>query len=331
MLSLFRSLIAVLMLVLSSTGWSETQYSKLETIVIHPKRSAPAVAVSRNQTVLSSQLMARVEEIYADVSQPVQQGDLLIRLDCTDYQLALDMAKADHQAARASLDLARKQKQRSDKLLSTNVTSQDAADTAEANVIANQAKLERASLAVRKAKIDVSRCNLKAPFDGLVTQRMINTGQLATVGSPLISITDTTHLELSAQVPHNQVEQLGKAGSLVFYSDRRYPVALARVGGVVNPQTRLQEVRLSFTTAKPKPGVAGQLIWHDPKPFIPGRYITSRDSRLGVFIRLNDQLQFHPLPEAKPGLAAATDLPLDTQIATDSLGDLESGASLSTP
>ena len=301
----------------------------LSQIAEHPRRAAPATAVSINNSTLSAEIQAQVQKILVGVSEPVVKDQLLLQLDCTDYGLASELAHAGVEAAQARLTLARSQRDRSNSLLKRDLVSQESADTAVTEALASQAQLDQAKLAVKQAQVDVARCSIKAPFDGVIVERIANEGQLAAVGTPLLSITETARMELSAQVNPDEVEQLEKAESLTFSTvDNTYAVELLRVGGTVNTATGDQEVRLSFIDHKPPPGTAGQLQWRDPRWFVPASIVVKRDGKLGVFINRDGKAAFIPLPHAKPGRINWVALPPHTQIVVSNLGQMQEGQSL---
>lgn len=301
--------------------------SPLSEIGSHPLRQAPATVVSLNHTTLSAQLQANITTIPVGVSQQVKQGDLLLRLDCTDYDLALEMAQAGITIAQARLDLAKSQQKRSSQLLQKDLTSRENADTTDADATARQAELRQARIALQQAQRDISRCAIKAPFDGIITQRNASVGQLASIGTPLLTMVDTENLELSAQVKPAEVAQLQQA-QLQFQTTQNYEVTLLRIGGTINSETRDQEIRLAFTAATPPPGSAGKLVWPDPRTFVAARFTVQREGRIGLYLKRQGKAEFHPLPNAIPGRDVLVDLPADTLIVTSHLGQLQPGDAL---
>ena len=307
---------------------SEQVTKPLEEVAFYPQRAASATALSLNDSVISAQIQAQVDQIVVGVSQTVKQGELLLTLDCTDADLALKVAKTNVDIASSRLRLAQSQKERNDRLLTSQLTSQESADTTDAEFIARKGELRQRELERTKAAIDVSRCSIKAPFDGIVTARLVSEGQLASVGTALISITESGRLELSAQVKPNEVKQIQHAKELYFDNLSQYPVKLLHGGGVVDSATRTQEIRLQFLVAMPSPGSAGLLKWQDSRPHIDAKYIVERQNQLGVFVDQNGFADYVPLPDAVPGRPAAVSLPLSTPVVIKGLRTLQSGEPL---
>ncbi len=300
----------------------------LEHVAIHPQRSASATALSLNNATISSQLQAKVETIRVHVSEEVKQGDLLVKLDCSDYQLTQRMAQAKVRASQARLVVAQSQRQRTEQLLAKQLTSQDIADRAIAEAITREAELEENLVGQKRAELDVSRCAIKAPFDGIITARNIAEGQLAAVGSSLLTIVETKRIELAAKINPEDIPLLQQVKQLLFDFGEQVPVKILYLGGVVDSATRNQEVRFTFSGKKPLPGTAGKLIWRDPRLFIPPQYIVKRGQDFGVFIERNGVAEFVVIPNTTPGRANPIALPLDTLIVTEGLGLLQSGDAL---
>ena len=317
--------LALFVLMVCSRVAVAIETDELANLVSYPERTAPATALSMNDAVISAQIQARVTRVHVSVSQPVAAGDLLVSLDCSDYQLAQQQAQARVKAAKARLVLAAGQRKRNEKLLKQQLTSQEAADTVEAENIAREAELEEAEVGLKSAQLNQSRCEMTAPYSGVITARSIAEGQLASVGTPLINIVDTERMELSARIDPDDVPLITQSSSMLFDYGRRLPVTLLFVGSVVDTQSRNQELRFVFAGEKPPPGTAGKLVWRDPRPFLPARYVVRRSGEWGVFIASEGVAQFHPLPNVVPGRPVVMDLPLDTRLLIDSLGTVKSG------
>ncbi len=325
-----RQLMVVGLCVFCSGVWAAETYQvrPLSEIAFYPMRSASATALSLNQSILSAQIQANVESIKVGVAQQVKQGDTLLNLDCTDYRLAMEQAAAGVKIAKARLQLAESQKSRNEQLLGKKLTSQESADTTIAESIARSGELEQSKIALRQATLNVERCTIQAPFDGIVQDRLINEGQFATVGTPLLTVVQTDQMELSAQVKPADVKPLEQAKELYFDDGKQYPVRLLRAGGLIDSTTRSQEIRLQFLAVTPPPGSAGKLVWRDAQAHINPQYIVQRQGVLGVFLAQEGRAEFVPIPEAIPGRPVPTNLAQDVLLIVDGLGQIKNGESL---
>ncbi|MBV9063291.1 MAG: efflux RND transporter periplasmic adaptor subunit [Alphaproteobacteria bacterium] len=129
-----------------------------------------------------------VSHVLVDDTRHVRQGDVLVRLDDTDFRIACMRAQAGLSAAKANLTKARIDLQRRRALVATGSVSgdeltaaQDAYDTAVANLRAAQA-------ASQQARVDLSRTVLRAPIDGVISKRQVQVGQRVQAGTPLMAV-----------------------------------------------------------------------------------------------------------------------------------------------
>lgn len=289
----------------------------LKDLQFYPRHSAPASVISLNDARLSAQINARVEDIPIQEGQQVEAGTTLVRLDCRDKEQALKQAKAQWQFARDQF--SRIKRLRANKNASEEDYSRSLYERTQAEVAQEQARLE------------VERCLIKAPFQGVVLEKMVSIGDLAAPGTQLLRILDTGAIEVEASVPYSLIGSLRTAGEYRFEQRRKtYPLELLRVTDYIDTVSNDQMVYLRFTGVPPLTGAAGRLTWNEPRPHLPNRYIVQRDGRLGLFIIENEQARFMALPDALEGLAAVIDLPPGTVVITSGLAGLKDGTQVRT-
>lgn len=323
---MLRLLCITLLIMGNATAKAQTDVSEpLGQSVIYPKRTASATALSLNDTRVSAQLLAKVVALPVRVSQAVKKGDVLARLDCADYRLKYDMSKASLKAAKARLTLAHSQLSRAQQLRQKNLSSQEQVDIRIADAATKAAEFTQSEVTLKQDKLNVERCTIKSPFDGVVTERLAAEGQLASVGTPIVSVVETGVMELSASVSYAAVKELTTIESFAFDFGPLLAVKLHNIGGVVDSKTRTTEARFVFVDEKALPGTAGKLVWSDPKPHIPAKLVVRRNGSLGVFLDVDGVAKFVRLDNAIPGRPVPTSLPLESLIVTDNLAVLENG------
>jgi len=289
----------------------------LESIAVFSERSAPATVLSLNHSTLSAQIGANVEDIHVRVSQQVKKGDRLLSLECNDYDLQLESSKAALDAAKSRAALAESQRERAQQLLEKKLLSTQQWESRNTELLASEASVRQAEVAVKQAQLSVKRCVIRSPFDGVVTQRLASVGQLANVGTPLMTVVDQSNLEVSAQVSTNDAQLFTRVDAFRFDFGKQIPLKLHNLGNVIDVNTRSQEVRLLLGQEKVLPGTAGKLRWLDPRPSIPAKYIVKEDGQLGVYVVRDSGIEFVMLPQASPGRDVVVALPLDTVITTE--------------
>jgi RND family efflux transporter MFP subunit len=303
----------------------------LSELVHYPQREAQAQVVSLNLSRLSAQINARIDSIQVEPGQRIAKGAVIARLDCRDYQIAAERAQAALESAQARHKLAQMQLQRSTELAAQNFISGDALDAkkTEVDVIAAEVKLNLAQRAT--ARRDVEKCTLRSPFPAIVDARLAQVGELASPGTPLVQLWDSSKLQLSVQVPQALSGSLTAAKSPVFVSQgREYPVKLLRISPALNPASRMREARFDLGNTTPAPGSHGVLRWRDDRPHLAAEYLLNRDGRLGVFVLDGQKARFVPLAEAQEGRPAPVALPPATALITDGRFALQDGMTVRT-
>ncbi len=287
----------------------------LSALVSPVQYSAPAEVTNYDHSQLSAQISALVQQVSVDVGDRVEQGQLLVQLDCRDHRLALEQSQSVKAALDARIRLARQQLSRAERLLKQRSASQELRDQRRAELDTLRAERQGSEVQIRAQQITVERCQVKAPFAGVITERMAAEGSLANVSSPLIRLLRTDRAEVKAKLPFLQVAQLQQGHTPRYQADgESYPLQLRAVIPLINSRSRTQEVRLSFAAEQALTGSSGRLIWQGRHPAIPVGMMVKRDGVLGLMLYEAGVSHFRPLPEASEGQAALVDLPEDTLV-----------------
>ncbi len=290
----------------------------LAEVAVHPRHSAPATVVSLNAAGIAAEIPARIETITVRVGDIVEKDQVLVRLNCIDYKLEQEEAEARLDSFNARIELAKRRLQRTRKLTMKQSVSEELLDERESDLAVLLADRAGARASLGLARVHVATCVIRSPFRALVTERTSAVGNYAEVGKALVKILDIEQLEVSAQVPAQDVHQLELVKELQFeHDDLKFPLKLRAILPSINSETRNREVRLLFLDGPALPGASGKLIWRDLRPHIPGKYIVRRDGDLGVFVYDKGRALFTALPSAQAGRASPVDMALTTILVTE--------------
>lgn len=184
-------------------------------------REFPGRISAVNQADVSNAVAATVTAIHFTPGQYVIPGDLLITLDKTEYELAVETEVANLLRAEATLKSAAQDFERLQQLQSrgsaTNVQLLKA-EVAEAMADAVRAETRAR---VKAAQIDLARTEIRAPISGVISAPTVNVGSYVKVGrAPLATITQLDPVRLSYEVPY--VERVRALG----IEDMRFPESL---------------------------------------------------------------------------------------------------------
>jgi RND family efflux transporter MFP subunit len=153
-----------------------------------------AIVEAVAQTTLTSQVSGRVMEMRVDAGQAVKKGDLLVRIDAREAGEVAAGASAQYINAKANYE-------RLQSLRKQNFVSAAALDKAKADF--------DAALANRgQANVSLGYAIVRSPISGIVAQRLIEQGETAAPGSPLLTIYDPNGLRVTASVPQYQLPQM---------------------------------------------------------------------------------------------------------------------------
>ena len=283
----------------------------------HPEREAPATVLGKNETRIAAETSARVLAIAVDSGDAVKAGQVLVRLDARDAELALARAAAGLAQSVARLAQAEAQTARARSLKEKNFISAEALTLRETELAAAQADVQSARANRDSARRGVEKCTISAPFNGIVRNRSGQVGELAAPGTPLLTLADTSDLQVVAQVQARDAEGLAGAEKVEFAAaGQLHALTPLRISGAINREARTVEARYRFAGAAPAPGSEGRLLWRDPRPHVPADYILRRNGRYGVFVLEGDKARFHELPQAQEGRPASADFQPEARIVT---------------
>lgn len=290
---------------------------------------APAVVVAANQAAITSQVTAIVDVIEADVGAAVSAGDVLVRLDEDDASLALEQAQASLAALEAQIEQAERLLARGEELFQSNFISDD--DLLERRTTLSVLRANRAAqlVAVRSAKLNLSRTRILAPYDATVVARQAQVGALAMPGTALVTLVQTDNREVEGDLDPRFSGNLERANAMRFVTrGREWPVRLLRLSSVIDRDSRIQKGRFGFVGEAAPIGSTGEIVWTDKAGLVPVSLIVQRGERLGVFVADGAQARFVPLPDAQEGRPAPADLPPDTLLVVRGQSRLQDGDEL---
>ncbi|MEM6904203.1 MAG: efflux RND transporter periplasmic adaptor subunit, partial [Pseudomonadota bacterium] len=177
---------------------------------------------------------------------------LQLSVDLATAELATtDADLATAQARRAQADL---EFNRLDRLQGSAAFSQARYEDAQtelirtgSEIIAATARLQRARAALELAKLDLTRAEVRAPYDGVITMRHAEPGAYLSVGDPVVTLMDLSDLEIEADVPFDKLQGLRTSTTVTVVFDDGFQTILP-IRTIVpeeNPRTRTRAVRLS--------------------------------------------------------------------------------------
>jgi RND family efflux transporter MFP subunit len=223
--------------------------------VVSPQPTAPShelVLPGNVEPYMTAPIYARtngyLKKWYIDIGGHVKNGQLLAEIDTPEVDQQLQQSRSNLATAEANLKLAEITNIRYQGLLKTNAVSQQDADNAAGTFNANQTTVQAMQANVKQLETLQSFERVYAPFDGIVTARNVDVGDLINSGSAPGTKTDLFHvaqpgkLRVYVYVPE-EYSQAAVAGltaelTLAEFPGRRFPGKLVRTANAINNATR---------------------------------------------------------------------------------------------
>lgn len=243
----------------------------LETAAVERQTSASRVeidgaVVGRLEAVLSSRLSAPIVEVRAVPGQRVRAGTVLVRLEEREADGALEGARAALVAARAALELAKKNRARFERLEGRDAAAAVELDRARQDEASATAVVASMEAALRRAETDRAQAVLTAPFDAVVVEKMVSPGDLAAPGRPLVRLASLSGRRVETAPGEQQASLLAPGDALeLVVAGRTVTGRVAEIVGAVDPATRRRTVRIDLPAGfEPAVGAFARVILPGP-------------------------------------------------------------------
>jgi membrane fusion protein, multidrug efflux system len=201
----------------SSAAPLKTQVLALETMPA--ERVVDGTIEAINQATVSAQTSGRITQINYDVNDFVPAGAVIMKLRAAEQRAGLQQAQAAVQQTSTRVAEAEAQYARVAGLYKDKVATKQEYDTALANRDAAKAQLEAARAAAESAQEGVAYTEVRAPYAGIVTRRLVQVGESVQPGTPLMSGVSLQYLRVNVELPQSVVEKVRAIKKAAIYVD----------------------------------------------------------------------------------------------------------------
>lgn len=228
--------------------------------------------VATRSGAVAAEISGLVEQINVEVGDTVRKDQVIAVLDVDTLKAQQDLAvgelaqaQADLQTALAELQLSRQELARLEGLRESGAFPKGRFEDTRQRGRINEAKVGKAEAAVatkkaalRLADLNLEMSEIRAPYDGVVTQRLSEVGAYIKTGDPLVNMISDSALEVEADVPFRRLQGL-RAGSevdLILDDGSRHRAVLRAILPTENPMTRTRTARFVPHFADPRTRLA---------------------------------------------------------------------------
>ena len=236
----------------------------LRTVSSRLQATGPVISGSlqpERRADLRAEVGALVQQVLKDNGDAVRTGDLLVRLDDSAIRDSLNSADEAVRAATQAFEQTERQVQRLKTLQLQGMTSLQALEDAEVRRNNAQSDLVAARARAATARQQLRRTEVRAPFDGVLSERKVSAGDTAQVGKELVKVIDPRTLRFEGLVSADRMHEI-KVGQAVSFRVNGFAQAdfngkVRRIDAAANATTRQVEVIVGFADAAAAPRVAG--------------------------------------------------------------------------
>ncbi|HWN76662.1 MAG TPA: efflux RND transporter periplasmic adaptor subunit [Bradyrhizobium sp.] len=245
--------------------WTNTQAIPTVALVqptpasSHQTLTLPGNIQPFNRAAIFARVNGYVKSWDHDIGSPVKAGQALAAIDAPDLDQQLSQAKATLASVRANLQIASLTANRNNILLQKQIVAQQLADQTTADATAKEAVVDANEANVRQLEAMQSFKTLAAPFDGVVTARNVEIGQLISPGGsgpPLFEVSDLHRVRIFVQVPQSFSAGLAPGMKATFempqYPGVQFDATLSHTSKSINASSHSMQVELQADNAAGK-------------------------------------------------------------------------------
>ncbi len=297
----------------------ETEEASVLTVsVVHPTAGSasgnvvlPGNVQAFTDTPIYSRTNGYLKKWYFDIGSHVRKGQLLAEIETPEVDQQLNQAQAELQRMRSNEQLAQITSERWHALLLKHAVSQQDADQARSNLIAAQATVDASEANVHRLEQLKGYERIVAPFDGIITARNTDIGDLIDSGSGSSSPRELFHLaavnkmRVYVAVPERESNSIHDGASAILTEDGdpglRVAGTVVRNADAIDPNTRTLnvEVDVNNTAGALRPGAYVFVHLHVPTRehtvTIPANALLFRSEGLRVGVVRHGRVQLVPV------------------------------------
>jgi RND family efflux transporter MFP subunit len=262
--------------------------------------NVPGSVVPDQQARIASRLMGNIQTLPVELGDHVKRGDLLFTIDPQDINSQIAQARAAFQQAQAALENARADFDRFSQLLREESVSRQQFDGVRLQYNVAQENLAAARAGLEQAEAQLTYANVRAPFDGVVVQKLAVAGDLAAPGNPIVVIENLRSLSVQTEVSQDLYAAIKVGDKALIQVDGVNKVLEGEIYSLVsaaNPRTRGHTTKLSLPVVdNVNSGTFARISFirgERQAILIPQAAVVSRAGIEGVFVVTDEtQVQF---------------------------------------
>lgn len=209
-----------------------------------PRVNVPGTVISRDDARIAAEVEGPLEWV-ADVGTQVARGDRVAKIEDTVLRIQKDEFDGLVAREQARLKFLVPELERLRKLAADNNAAKSLLDRTDSDLDVARSDLQVARARLARVEDQLNRTTIRAPFDGVVTERLTNAGERVSVGDQVVRLVNPAAVEVVARAPLNSVAFISVGGELPLRNDRKSGIGTVRtIVPFGNLESHMFEVRL---------------------------------------------------------------------------------------
>lgn len=258
---------------------------------------------AQSRSNISAQISAELIQLPVQKGDILPAGKLIAVFDCRDLQDQLALTQSSEKEILANLRLAELQFERLQNLQNRSLASDASKDEALARKQSLEAQLNSIRLQSKLNQRSIERCEIRAPYKAVVSEKYAGIGQWLAVGNPIIELQQLASAEIEVAMPL-ELSKTIDLNTVVWKGETQvYGLRLSRLSNVLNSQSKMRSVWF----VAPEEFILGeqgtvQMTFSDR--FLPAGILVQRNHKVGVMVVENGKALFKAIPTATIGRPA---------------------------
>jgi membrane fusion protein, multidrug efflux system len=240
--------------------------AQAETMLVGPEnvtvvraeqiRTGPALSGSlapERSATIRAEMSGSVVQTFAEAGQRVRAGQQLAQIDASVLRDQQISARGAVTTAQSAYDIAQRELSRAQTLENAGAIAQRDLEQARNALVAAQGQLSTARAQLANVNKQLDKASVQAPFDGVVSLRSVNAGDVVTPGTALYTVVDPGSMQLEASVPAEALSEVRVGMPVDFkvngYPNRHFTGRITRVSPTADPTTRQVKILASIPNA----------------------------------------------------------------------------------
>ncbi len=289
----------------ASTDARPRETVHLETVEAREQPMPRSLALTgtlrgERQADIAANATGRVVRTFVERGAGVKEGDLLAALDVRGASLTAAEAQASAALARAQVDSAQRECGRFQRLLAEGAISAAESDRASDACRTSPLSLQAVESRARAAALVVGDGSIRAPFAGVVVERLVEVGTYVRADSRVVTLVTLDPLKLELSVPEASLGGVKEGAAVSFtvaaYPDRPFQGTIRRVGAAVREATRDVVVEATVPNADRalRPGMfatAKVVVGEAPAPVVPRSALVAKEGLTHAFVVVDRRVE----------------------------------------